>query len=554
MTPTRREGASLQEVFRLVLPPGTRLLTKGVDLDRPVSWAVSLRPSPPAFPRLTGNELALVDMGDLQRLDPLARLERVVDLLGGAGAAGLAVRGPIREQAREAAAQIGLPLFALPETCVLVQVERDVIRYIVDRQGYLAGLVAELQRDLTRLGLDGRGLEAMAARIHAFVQQPLIFLDEEGRPLAHAGLSETWGPVGERWLAHLPNWTTLRSLALQAQDAGDEGEVVAPVVLKQGGKRLSGALRPVWVDGRAVGYCLLLRPGADVSAGEPLDTLESAALAQAADAAALEWSRRHTVDAIQARMRAAFLDELLANPVADEDAWIERGKVLGYDLARPHAAWLVDASHVPDWPQPLLRFVEEQRLSVPMTRRSEGMLLFWPAEHPKSARHLKPLAEALVARLQGLDPRVQVLVAIGRPANRPGEWLRSYRQARESWQMGRAWGGSPVTYFGDLGLYQLLTGLGNSGEAARFFRKTLQPLLEHDQARGGELVETLEAFFACHGNISQTAARLHVHRNTLAYRLERIQAITRLDLDDPEARFALQLALKLRPVLRPPER
>ncbi|MEZ4634025.1 MAG: helix-turn-helix domain-containing protein [Caldilineaceae bacterium] len=78
----------------------------------------------------------------------------------------------------------------------------------------------------------------------------------------------------------------------------------------------------------------------------------------------------------------------------------------------------------------------------------------------------------------------------------------------------------------------------------------MRPLIEHDENRNAELVETLEAFFACHGNLSQTATRLHIHRNTLTYRLERIAAITRLDLDDPDARFSLQLALKLRPVLK----
>jgi purine catabolism regulator len=49
--------------------------------------------------------------------------------------------------------------------------------------------------------------------------------------------------------------------------------------------------------------------------------------------------------------------------------------------------------------------------------------------------------------------------------------------------------------------------------------------------------------------LSQSAARLHIHRNTLTYRLEQIAAITQLDIDDPDARFSLQLALKLRPVL-----
>ena len=147
-------------------------------------------------------------------------------------------------------------------------------------------------------------------------------------------------------------------------------------------------------------------------------------------------------------------------------------------------------------------------------------------------------------------PKAQIIIGIGRPAVSPSEWLRSLQQARESWHMGKSWQASPVTYFGDLGLYQLLTALSSNPEAARFFRKTVRPLVEHDDNRNAELVDTLDAFFYCHGNLSQTAVRLHIHRNTLTYRLERIAAITRLDLNDPDARFSLQLALKLRPVLR----
>ncbi len=73
-----RSSATIDDIFRLALPPGTNLLTGAEYLSRPVSWACSLRPSPPAFPKLDGNELALVDMEDLARLDPQLRLERVV--------------------------------------------------------------------------------------------------------------------------------------------------------------------------------------------------------------------------------------------------------------------------------------------------------------------------------------------------------------------------------------------------------------------------------------------------------------------------------------------
>jgi purine catabolism regulator len=211
---------------------------------------------------------------------------------------------------------------------------------------------------------------------------------------------------------------------------------------------------------------------------------------------------------------------------------------------------MVEARDVPDWPAPLLRFIHDRQLRVPFSKREEGLLLFWPSDNPKSGRDLKAVATELVERLQALHPKSRIVIGIGRPAAGPAQWLQSLQQARESWRLGKDWQASPITYFGDLGLYQLLTALGGNPEAARFFRRTLGRLISHDDNKNAELVETLEAFFECHGNLSQAANRLHIHRNTLTYRLERIAAITQMDLDDPDARFSLQLALKLRPVMR----
>ncbi|HET7771977.1 MAG TPA: helix-turn-helix domain-containing protein, partial [Chloroflexota bacterium] len=67
-----------------------------------------------------------------------------------------------------------------------------------------------------------------------------------------------------------------------------------------------------------------------------------------------------------------------------------------------------------------------------------------------------------------------------------------------------------------------------------------------DLRTGQNYVETLETYFACHGNLSQTAQRLHHHRNSLLYRIGRIQEICGVDLEDAEARLSLQVALKAR--------
>ncbi len=544
-----KSTATLGDVYHLALPLETQLLVGAEFLHRPVSWACSLRPSPPAFPKLDGNELALVDMDDLRRLDPKARLERVVYSLRSAGISGVAVLGAVSQAAVTAAAEVRIALFELPPTVSITQIERSIIRLIVDRSGYIAQRSAELQRDLNRAALDGGGLKQIAQHLYTFVQQPVILVGEDGRVSVQVGLEKA-ASEQQSILDALPNPTMLRSwMATQPPGALSQAIGLLPLAVNGPATAYRESVVSAICIGEAVrGYCLLLRRNA--ISGQEISAVEEVAALQGASAAALEWAKQNAVGIAEERMRATFLDELLAAEIADEQAWIQRGASLGYDLLRPHVALLIEASNVAGWPAPLTRFLQQHNVTAPYARREEGVLLFWPVDDPKSGRSLKAVAHDLVARIEGGQPTVRVVIGIGRPALGPANWRQSQMQARESWRLGKEWETSPVTYFGDLGLYQLLTGLASNAEAARFYRKTLGKLISHDDARNAELVQTLDAFFASHGNLSQTATRLHIHRNTLTYRLEQIAQITQLDLDDADARFSLQLALKLRPVMK----
>ncbi len=75
------------------------------------------------------------------------------------------------------------------------------------------------------------------------------------------------------------------------------------------------------------------------------------------------------------------------------------------------------------------------------------------------------------------------------------------------------------------------------------FRALIEPLLEHDTTRHSDLVLTLKTYFAAGGNASEAADRLFLHRNSMLYRLERIQKLTGLDLKDDRVALALRLGL-----------
>ncbi|MFJ8073314.1 PucR family transcriptional regulator [Streptomyces sp. NPDC096176] len=96
---------------------------------------------------------------------------------------------------------------------------------------------------------------------------------------------------------------------------------------------------------------------------------------------------------------------------------------------------------------------------------------------------------------------------------------------------------APVARWADLGPYRLLTGLTPGAADDPAVRALLAPA-HHELAR------TAEVFLDCAGQAGRTAASLGIHRQTLYYRLSRVEQLTGLDLDDGEHRLLLHMALK----------
>jgi DNA-binding PucR family transcriptional regulator len=77
----------------------------------------------------------------------------------------------------------------------------------------------------------------------------------------------------------------------------------------------------------------------------------------------------------------------------------------------------------------------------------------------------------------------------------------------------------------------------------------LQPLIAHDKKHGTQLIQTLDAHYQARCSPSRTAATLHVHVNTVYYRLNRIRELLGFDFSAPRRALDLQVALLARRLL-----
>ncbi|MEO8289136.1 MAG: helix-turn-helix domain-containing protein [Chloroflexota bacterium] len=130
-----------------------------------------------------------------------------------------------------------------------------------------------------------------------------------------------------------------------------------------------------------------------------------------------------------------------------------------------------------------------------------------------------------------------------RPTLQAGESLREAKLAAQSSAL--LHDGAPVRY-ADLGADKMLLLLyrDNRAELEAFVEETLGPLLRHDSHSATPLLPTVASFVGHSGRLRETAAEIYVHRNTLAYRLDRAAEILGVDLKEADARLALEMALR----------
>jgi DNA-binding PucR family transcriptional regulator len=140
-----------------------------------------------------------------------------------------------------------------------------------------------------------------------------------------------------------------------------------------------------------------------------------------------------------------------------------------------------------------------------------------------------------------------IVAAYGQPVMDPSEICLSYQQALEVMRIKKALPGELQTVEGyqELGVYRLLPQLKLWNQQMKYYNRKLERLVIYDKENQANLLETLEVFLDNVGKINQTAGQLHIHPNTLAYRLKRICEVGDIDLNNPNERTMLFIDIKL---------
>ena len=123
------------------------------------------------------------------------------------------------------------------------------------------------------------------------------------------------------------------------------------------------------------------------------------------------------------------------------------------------------------------------------------------------------------------------------------------KDARAALAVIRQAGQNRVLAVEDIGVAGLLMSLRDGADFRQFAVEKMRGLLTEKTPQREMLLDTLRTYFGCNCSQHATAERLRLHQKTIAYRLEKIEKMTGLDLNSHESRMLLDLAVRMNDLL-----
>ncbi len=416
-----------------------------------------------------------------------------------------------------------------------VQRENALLRELVTVYQHLTGLTLQDADVSTVMRL----LADRTAATVAIVSRGLEIVAAAAPGSAGDGAAERVGEylAGTRLSAVLNSTVhTRRSLRLPQVSSSGPVVVIAPIVV--------GDDVPAYLMTFAT-------PGADDSGDMSLLVTE-----HAATICGVILGRERIVAAAARQIRDDLVEGLLlgGHDGGEVGRWARH---LGYDATRQHRI-LAAAVGVATSARPAGQAALGQRAATAIdhffsTRvpgvitsiRDSEVVIVVPDDSLGTAEATQ-LSWSCLARLREVFPEVTITIGIGASCQDPAEIARSYGQARRTIDaVTRLGHQGQVVAFEDLGIHRLLLQVPDLNELRSFAAEVLGELDRHDDQRGAELLTTLACYFRENNSPQRTARTLHLHPNTVAYRIRRIQEITGLRLDTYRDRLMAQVAVEI---------
>ncbi len=553
----KANGITVRELLDMEVLQGAHVLSGNGGLDHRIT-KMNVMEVPDILDWVKPGEFLLTTAYSIK--DTPEKLKNLIEALSTKGLAGMGIKTrrfiqAIPPDALAMSEALNFPIVEIPFTASFADIIQPVLTEVMNQQMAMLQRIDTFNDRLMKLMLRGGGMEEIARAIQESMGVSIAIMDDIFRShviLCEPGIrTDIEGVIqGLDQQRHKP--------AAYDEQQGEYIRFIDPL----GDVDTVRYMIPIKSEERKYGRIMLWE---DLRALTPMDlsTIEAAT-----SLVALDLMKKLSLFEGENKHRIEFFEDLLSEEDVRQRRALEKAAYFDFDGSQVYSVVVIsyiqtenmyrltpnNTGYLNFLGSRLVSLVERQTWfgghRVLFGSKSDRMILMFGSSSSLSDGEIKgdvlkfcsEVHKAAIA--DGLGDLISI--GIGRPCREFQRLPHSYREAGRAVETCRLnpEKSGPIHY-DDLGIFRILSYEELQPELIQFYRETLEPLVIYDKEKDSQLVETLKKYFECRSNLKRVSEVMFTHYNTVIYRMQRIKDIIGKDLDDPDIRLNLQIAIKV---------
>ena len=401
------------------------------------------------------------------------------------------------------------------------------------------------QQELVQQTLTGEGFQGITNTLSAIFNRTVILFDRFFQPISKRVVN-----IPELTVDHIFESSKLKSKIQASKESYEQ------FIVNQEGIEFS--FWKVYGDGELLGYL-----GIHLKKNE-LHPLSQMILNYSVNIFAIQFIKQKLVLDAKEHVKDSFFNLLFSENIEDKKKVIQLSSISNLNLREANQLGLIFIGMNPannDLEQDILvqetaknrilDFIRENVIRIDpdlsVGRKDDYVVLIAPERVLKTKSGYWEEIYKYVEKLAKSQQDVNVYLGISQTAKTISDYYSRYKQAV---QVIKVLERNNISHNGlltyeNIGPYAVLNNIQDPYSAKIFVNHYLGSLIQYEEDKNTDLLDTLRAYVNLRGNLKDTAEHLFIHRNTLKYRIQRIREILNMDIDDGSNFFNFVLAFML---------
>ncbi|MBT2686029.1 PucR family transcriptional regulator [Bacillus sp. ISL-37] len=477
------------------------------------------------------------------------------------GASALAIKtsrflGVVPSGILEVAENNNFPIISLPHEVTWPSVIESFMDFFMNERMKIMRLVEDVQSNLINLMLENKGIGTICDKIASLVGNPIILEDARFQTIS-VGTADFTDKLSNEQIIDTRVSESFQKKLLQSKfykniqtgKIEDQLELTVPDKQRQGVKNIT---IPIHTNKSVYGFITV------IECNKPHSLVDMLVLKNATNALALQLMQQYLNEQTSRTKNLALIEDIIHGKLHTQILY--EYESLNISLSDPMVAMMIELSAPKDMNGHFWDRTEEQiyrtiknglgkhfrQIVIGNDGSSFTILVSFSQNKTLEITELLRLGLAeVMAELDKHFGQNTFFAGVGGVYSSIDKVGKSYKEANNALSIVKKFTRKgPALFFEDLGIYRIFSMVNDTKEIRDFCEDFLDDLKKYDIENGNILLETLHIYLLSDCGVKETAQRLFLHPNTVAYRIKKIKEIIRYDLDSPEFKMAYLFALE----------